>query len=82
MSGIKKVVLVAKAGASENLRIATDISEWLEKRGIDVFFNTKHELPDDADLAVVAGGDGTLLSVARDAAPLGILSDGVSLVLG
>ena len=27
MSGIKRVVLVAKAGASENLRIATDLGD-------------------------------------------------------
>jgi NAD+ kinase len=79
MSGIKRVVLVAKPGASENLRIANDISAWLEERGIDVFFNTEYELPGDADLAVVAGGDGTLLSVARDAAPLGIPILGINL---
>jgi len=79
MRGIKRVVLVAKAGASANLQIATDLGEWLEKRGIDVVFDTKGELPSDADLAIVAGGDGTLLSVARDATPLGIPILGINL---
>jgi NAD+ kinase len=92
MSGIRQVVLVAKAGARENLRIATELGEWLEKRGINVSYasNTaaaggklgtvsRNDLPLDVDLAIVAGGDGTLLSVARDAAPLGIPILGINL---
>jgi NAD+ kinase len=79
MNVIKRVVLVAKAGARENIRVAEELGEWLEKRGIEVHFNTKSELPPDADLAIVAGGDGTLLSAARDAAPLGIPILGINL---
>jgi NAD+ kinase len=90
---IRRVVIVAKLGPSpEGHRLAERIGEWLEGRGIEARFETNtasaigrpngvpaNELPPDVDLAVVAGGDGTLLSVARSAAPLGIPILGVNL---
>jgi NAD+ kinase len=89
---IRRVVVVAKTGPSEGLRIATELGEWLERRGIQVSYDTKtatavgrlggvarNELPLDVDLAIVAGGDGTLLSVARSAAPLEIPILGINL---
>jgi NAD+ kinase len=89
---IRRVVLVAKTGPSESLRIVSELGEWLEKRGVLVSFDTKtatavgrlggvprNALPLDADLAIVAGGDGTLLSVARSATPLNIPILGVNL---
>jgi NAD+ kinase len=89
---VRRVVVVAKTGPSEFLRIASDLGEWLEQRGIDVTFDTKtatavgrlggvprNQLPVDVDLAIVAGGDGTLLSVARSAAPLSIPILGINL---
>jgi NAD+ kinase len=79
MSDIRRVALVAKAGALENLRIAEDLGEWLKSRGIEVFFGSGGELRSDVDLAIVAGGDGTLLAVARNAAPLGIPILGINL---
>ena len=82
---IRRVVLVAKSGPPEARRLTAEISEWLEGRGVDVTLETqtasavgrgssvsRHDLPPETDLAIVAGGDGTLLSVARSAAPLGI----------
>jgi len=89
---IRRVVVVAKTGPSEGLRIAAELGDWLEQRGIQVTFDTKtatavgrlggvprNQLPLDVDLAIVAGGDGTLLSVARSAAPLNIPILGVNL---
>jgi len=90
---IRRVVIVAKTGPGhQGPRIASELGEWLERRGIDVIFDNKtatavgrlggvprNELPVDVDLAVVAGGDGTLLSVARSAAPLGIPILGINL---
>ncbi len=80
---IRTVMIVAKIGPPEGVEIATQLAEWLGSRDIELRFDedtanalgrtdgvAREQLPDDVDLAVVAGGDGTLLSVARAAAPL------------
>jgi NAD+ kinase len=89
---IRRVVVVAKTGPGPGPHIASELGDWLESRGIEVVFDNKtatavgrlggvprNELPVDVDLAVVAGGDGTLLSVARSAAPLRVPILGVNL---
>lgn len=89
---IRRVVVVAKTEPGRGPRIASALGDWLERRGIDVVFDNKtatavgrlggvprNDLPVDVDLAVVAGGDGTLLSVARSAAPLEIPILGINL---
>ncbi len=89
---IRRVIVVAKLGPPEGRRLAAQMGEWLERQGIEVAFETNtatavgrphgvssSNLPADTDLAIVAGGDGTLLSVARAAAPLGIPILGVNL---
>ncbi len=84
-SSIRRVTLVAKIGPKEGVRIADEIGRWLEARGVRVRYDTetsralgrrdgvvRKTLSDGADLVIVAGGDGTLLSVARAAAPRGV----------
>ena len=88
---IKRVVVVAKPGTPEGKRIAAELSAWLRSRGVDVRFDrataqavgrkdgvSRDALPRGTDMVIVAGGDGTLLSVARIAGPLGIPILGVN----
>jgi len=79
---IRRVMVVSKIGSPESARLASDMAGWLEQRGVGVIFDPEtakalghdsgvspSQLPADVDLAIVAGGDGTLLSVARAASP-------------
>ena len=76
---IRNVVVVAKV---EEARIAAKLADWLEERKIGVRLDSetaaalgrddgvpRDDLPSDVDLVIVAGGDGTLLSVARASSP-------------
>ncbi len=88
---IRRVGVVAKVGHRDGLRMASELGAWLSERevgvryerriadelGIDEGFS-RRDLPDDLDLIVVVGGDGTFLSVARAAVPLGIPILGVN----
>jgi NAD+ kinase len=88
--GIRRVAIVAKPGP-EGVQLADDLRGWLGDREIEVRFDSvtseqldvldgfaREELPPDCDLAIVAGGDGTLLAVARAATPRGIPIFGVN----
>lgn len=85
------VAVVSKRGVPEGLRIAAELGDWLRARGVKVRFDkatatslrrkdgfADGTLPRRTDLAIVAGGDGTLLSVARVAAPAGVPILGVN----
>src|SRR5262245_18257729 len=87
----RRVVVLAKPGTPEGQRIAYELGSWLTSRGLSVRFdvNTARALgladgvrantvPRGTDLVIVAGGDGTLLSAARLAGPLGIPILGVN----
>lgn len=82
---VRRVTIVAKTGEPEGARLARELEGRLRKRGIRVALDEetargagrkrgvpRGTLPTGTDLAVVVGGDGTLLSVARVAAPLGV----------
>lgn len=80
---IKSVGIVVKPGHAEALSTAHELSAWLAKRNIsrvgepisaaDIYADSQISL--DADLIVVLGGDGTMISTTR-------LMDEDALVLG
>jgi NAD+ kinase len=88
---IKKAGVIVKPGHAEAWKTACELSEWLEKRGVsligepftkkigaggEVVSDDGEEFGADADLIVVLGGDGTMISTAR------LLGDSEALVLG
>jgi NAD+ kinase len=78
MRKITTVGIISKPHLAQAAKIACDLLEWLDERGIaykcdretaayagcSVFF-PREELSEGADLVIVLGGDGTLLSAAR-----------------
>ncbi len=74
---IKSVGLVIKRDDSEATALGAALAQWLRSRGLDLFAEPeaaaavgaqpmlKPDLAHCADLIVVLGGDGTLLSIAR-----------------
>lgn len=75
---IGRVAVVAKRVSSEALLAASELAHWLERRGIAVDIDDavaerqgngalgRFDPKSEYDLVMVLGGDGTLLSVARD----------------
>jgi len=69
----ERIAVVAKRESVEAERTASEVAEWLRRRGFEVAVDNdaEHGAPGlltgdgDFDLVVVLGGDGTLLSVAR-----------------
>ncbi|MFM9904531.1 MAG: NAD(+)/NADH kinase [Pyrinomonadaceae bacterium] len=81
---IKSVGIVVKPNHAEALATAAEISAWLKTKGIEQIGEThsasdarrKPTLISDADLIVVLGGDGTMISASR------MVGDADALVLG
>lgn len=91
---MRRVGIVAKPDALRAPEVVTRLVEWLTARGIEVTLEKetagivpavraaaapKEELPRLADLLIVLGGDGTLLSMARAVGDLGVPIMGVNL---
>ena len=87
----RRVAVLAKPGTHEGQCIASELGSWLRARGVAVRFDEhtaralgrrdgirRDTIPAGTDLVIVAGGDGTLLSAARLAVPLGIPILGVN----
>jgi NAD+ kinase len=76
----RRVAVIAKRVSSEAIESAAELAGWLERRGLEVALDeailerTPHrkavrfDQQECCDLVVVLGGDGTLLSVARNLA--------------
>jgi NAD+ kinase len=75
---IRTVGIIVKRNRRAALRLAGELTRWLERRRREVLLDVessaalgvpngagKREIMERADLVVVLGGDGTLLSVAR-----------------
>jgi NAD+ kinase len=60
---VRKVVIVTKPKQADVARVAGELSEWFSRRNITASLESSTAV--DADLAVVVGGDGTLLAAAR-----------------
>jgi NAD+ kinase len=73
---VRRVAVIAKRSSPEAQELAHELVAWLERRGLAVVCDagegTQEEVfapAEPHDLAVVLGGDGTLLSVARRLRP-------------
>ncbi len=81
---IRSVGIVVKPGHPEAMATAADIMSWLKEHGMDMAgapvsageIRADNPLTLDADLIVVLGGDGTMISTAR------LVGDADVLVLG
>ncbi len=74
----RRVAVVPKRVSAEALRAAAELADWLNRRGVEVALEKSIPSPggrsathiydpgESYDLVVVLGGDGTMLSVARE----------------
>ena len=76
---IKHVGIISKPKKTEIREIVPGLLEWLRERSIEAFIDketgaimetrehclTRNDMPDQVDLLIVLGGDGTLLATAR-----------------
>jgi NAD+ kinase len=88
---LKKIGIIGKPRVVEVIKMARDLVNWLEQMGVEAWVEEaiaerseglrglpREEIAERADLMVVMGGDGTLLSAARLVASKGIPLLGVN----
>lgn len=84
--------IIAKNNIEEPFEITKKLSNWLKKRGVDVYVEKelgkkirhpnsidRREIPKLVDVILVFGGDGTFLGVAREACKYGTPIVGINL---
>jgi NAD+ kinase len=82
---VKSVAIITKQFKPDALEAGRALEAWLQGRGVKArHFENEPEpqvpiLPEDVDFIVVMGGDGTILSVARNYGRLGVPILGVNL---
>jgi len=77
-SNVRRVGIFSKPNAARAVKLVPELLRWLADRGIEARFDTetaryagmlmgldRQHVPEGCDLAIVLGGDGTLLSAAR-----------------
>jgi NAD+ kinase len=83
---IKTIGIVSRPRRSNVSTVVPPLLQWLESRGIRAVYDletavslakgasgrTREKVAQEADVLLVLGGDGTLLSAARESAPRGI----------
>ncbi|MDP9169979.1 MAG: NAD(+)/NADH kinase [Acidobacteriota bacterium] len=78
MAGVKTVGVFSKPNSTRALKLVPELLAWLRDRGIEARLDNetaryagmligldRQHVPEGCDLAIVLGGDGTLLSAAR-----------------
>lgn len=88
---MRRIGIVCKSGRSEPADILKDLLPWLRERGVEIFVEPdvaihlgvrgyrRVEIADLTEIMVVLGGDGTMLSVARQVCEKGLPILGVNL---
>ncbi|HXU42436.1 MAG TPA: NAD(+)/NADH kinase, partial [Burkholderiales bacterium] len=73
MASFRRIALIGKLHSREVETSLRELREFLQSRGCEVAKEGK-----GADLAIVIGGDGTMLAAARELVPLGVPLVGIN----
>lgn len=88
---MKKIGIICKTGIPEPSEILKELLPWLKQRGCEIYVDSetasllniegspRSQIPSLADVIIVLGGDGTMLSVARLVGEKGIPILGVNI---
>ena len=75
----RRVAVLYNADKPQAKKAVGPLVRWLKKQGVAAVTNLSHPQISQTEFAVVLGGDGTILRVARTLGPLGIPILGVNL---